>query len=139
FRDKRTPQLGFVGQTGGYHMRRARLIALLLASGVPLVAGTGSREVAADVYAESVASFNASLNGDLNFRVFEALSAGGCLLTDRLAPEAGLELLLEEDTHYLAYDAPEELLDKARYPLRHPDHALTIPPAANTPLLPPLL
>jgi hypothetical protein len=57
--------------------------------GLPLAATTGSREATADVYAESLACFNASLNGDLNFRVFEVLSAGGCLLTDRLAPEAG--------------------------------------------------
>jgi hypothetical protein len=131
FRSTRKPQVGFVGQSGGRHVRRARLIALLSSAKLPLAAGTGSRDVTADIYAESVASFNASLNGDLNFRVFEVLSAGGCLLTDRLAPEAGLELLLEEDAHYLAYDTPEELVEKARYLLRRPDHALKIARAGN--------
>lgn len=123
-RSARAPQLGFVGQSGGRHVRQARLIAMLMHAGVPLSTGTGSREVSADVYAQSVVSFNASLNGDLNFRVFEVLSAGGCLLTDRLSDELGLGLLFDEGTHYFGYDTPEELLDKARHLLRRPDHAL---------------
>jgi hypothetical protein len=86
FQRNRKQHLGFVGQSGGRHMRRARLMELLRSSDVPLTACNGSRDLTADVYAESVASFNASLNGDFNFRVFEVLSAGGCLLTDRLAP-----------------------------------------------------
>jgi Glycosyl transferases group 1 len=131
FRHDRKPQLGFVGQSGGWHVRRARLMALLRSSGLPLVATTGSRELTADVYAESVACFNASLNGDLNFRVFEVLSAGGCLLTDRLGPQSGLELLLGEDTHYFGYDTPEELIDKAQYLLRHPERALAVARAGN--------
>ncbi len=131
FRPDRKRQLGFVGQSGGRHVRRTRLLELLRSSGVPLAAGTGSRDVTADVYAESTASFNASLNGDLNFRIFEVLSAGGCLLTDRLAPEAGVDILLEEDTHYFAYDTPEELIDKAHYLLSHPGRAFEIARAGN--------
>jgi Glycosyl transferases group 1 len=130
-RRDRKPQLGFVGQLGGRHMRRARLIALLRASGVPLAATTGSRDLTADVYADSLACFNASLNGDLNFRVFEVLSAGGCLLTDRLAPQSGLDLLLTEDTHYFGYDSPEELVDKARYLLSHPERASEVARAGS--------
>jgi hypothetical protein len=104
---------------------------LLQSSGLPLFAGTAPRETAADIYAESIVSFNASLNGDLNFRVFEVLSAGGCLLTDRLGPESGLGLLLEEDVHYVGYDTPDELVDKARELLQHPDRALEIARAGN--------
>jgi len=125
-RSSRKPQIGFVGQSTGYHPRRSRLIALLQSSGLPLFAGTARREMAADIYAESVVSFNASLNGDLNFRVFEVLSAGGCLLTDRLADESGLGLLLDEDVHYVGYDTPDELVDKARDLLRRPDRAFKI-------------
>ena len=60
-----------------------------------LVAARGSRDHAADMCASSVVSFNASLNGDLNLRVFETLSAGGCLLTDRLSAQSGLDLILK--------------------------------------------
>jgi hypothetical protein len=131
FRADRKPQLGFVGQASSRHVRRTRLLDVLRSSGVPVAAVAGTREATAEIYAESAASFNASLNGDLNLRVFEVLSAGGCLLSDRLAPEAGLELLLEEDIHYLAYDTPEELIDKARYLLGHPDRALKLAHAGN--------
>jgi hypothetical protein len=130
-RSLRKPQIGFVGQSSGYHPRRSRLIALLQSSGLPLLADTAPRETAADIYAESIVSFNASLNGDLNFRVFEVLSAGGCLLTDRLADESGLGLLLDQDVHYVGYDTPDELVDKARDLLRHPDRALEIARAGN--------
>jgi hypothetical protein len=131
FSPNRKRQVGFVGQASSRHMRRSRLIDLLRSSGLPLAAVTATREVTAQVYAESIASFNASLNGDLNLRVFEVLSAGGCLLTDRLAPEAGLDLLLDEDTHYFGYDTPEELIDKTHYLLRHPERALAVARAGN--------
>src|SRR5262249_50012430 len=131
FHGSRKQQLGFVGQTSSRHVRRSRFIELLRSSGLPVAAVIGTREVTADVYAESIGSFNTSLNGDLNLRVFEVLSAGGCLLTDRLAPESGLALLLEENTHYFAYDTPEELLDKARYLLAHPERALAVARAGN--------
>ena len=130
-RSSRKPQMGFVGQSTSLHPRRSRLIALLQSAGLPLFAGTASRETTADIYAESIVSFNASLNGDLNFRVFEVLSAGGCLLTDRLADESGLGLLLDDDTHYVGYDSADELIDKARHLLRHPDRALEIARAGN--------
>jgi Glycosyl transferases group 1 len=131
FQANRKQQLGFVGQTSSRHVRRSRLIELLRSSGLPVAALTGTREVTADVYAESIGSLNTSLNGDLNLRVFEVLSAGGCLLTDRLAPQSGLHLLLEEGTHYFGYDTPEELLDKARYLLTHPERALEVARAGN--------
>lgn len=131
FRTDRKSQVGFVGQISRRHVRRTRLIEELRSSGVPLAAMAGTREVTADVYAESIASFNASLNGDLNLRVFEVLSAGGCLLTDRLAPESGLGLLLDEDTHYFGYDTPEELVEMARYLLQNPEQALAVARAGN--------
>jgi len=112
-------------------MRRTRLIEVLRSAGVPLAAVTGTREVSAEVYAESIASFNASLNGDLNMRVFEVLAAGGCLLTDRLALESGLGLLFDEGTHYFGYDSPEELIEKAGYLLQNPEQALTAARAGN--------
>lgn len=131
FRHDRKEQLGFVGQSGARHPRRARLLDLLRSSGVPLAAGTGSRDVTADIYSESIASFNASLNGDLNFRIFEVLSAGGCLVTDHLATESGLGFLLDEDTHYFGYDTPDELVEKACYLLRRPEQALAVARAGN--------
>ena len=131
FRSSRTAHVCFVGQAGKFHPRRTRLLHALKQDAVPLIATQADREAAADLYASSVVSFNASLNGDLNLRVFEVLSAGGCLLTDRLAPQAGLDLLLEEDKEFIAYDSAEELIEKARFLLENPQSALKIASAGN--------
>jgi hypothetical protein len=131
FPGSRTPGVCFVGQAGRFHPRRIRLLHALKQAAVPLIVTTADRDTAADRYASSVVSFNASLNGDLNLRVFEVLSAGGCLLTDRLAPQAGLDLLLEEDKEFIAYDSAEELIEKARFLLQNPQSALKIAGAGN--------
>lgn len=127
----RKPQVCFIGQWSDFHPRRQRLLAAMQDNAVPLLARQATREASADLYAGSVASFNASLNGDLNLRVFEVLSAGGCLLTDRLSPQSGLDLILREDRDFCAYGSAEELVDKARFLLREPAAALAIARAGN--------
>lgn len=122
----RQARLAFVGQLGRYHPRRKRLLEEVQRQQLPLIAGGGTRPYAADLYASSVLSFNASLNGDLNLRVFEILSAGGCVLTDRLGSESGQSAMLDEDLEILCYDSAEELLDKIRYYLAHPEAALAV-------------
>lgn len=130
-KEGRAPQVCFVGQWSDFHPRRRRLLAALQDQGVALFARQATRELSADLYAGSVASLNASLNGDLNLRVFEVLSAGGCLLTDRLSPQSGLDLILQEDRDFCGYGSAEELVDKARFLLREPSSALTIARAGN--------
>jgi hypothetical protein len=121
----------FFGQSGRFHLRRRRLLDAIESAGVPLQRTQGPRAQGADLYASSTVSFNASLNGDLNLRNFEILSAGGCLLTDRLGSESGLELLLQEDRDFFAYGTQEELVDIARYLLERPDAAITVARAGH--------
>ena len=71
-------------------------------------------------------SLNGSLNGDLNMRVFEVLSAGGFLLTDRVSQQAGLELLLRSGQDCETYEEAEELFDKLAFYRRSPAAALQI-------------
>lgn len=130
-REDRRAQICFVGAQGSHHPRRQRLLSKLRKNDVPLVTTAAAREPAADLYAASAVSFNASLNGDLNLRVFEVLSAGGCLLTDRLSPQSGMDLILREDTDYCAYDSPEEMIDKARFLMREPQAALAMARAGH--------
>lgn len=126
FTRTRASRLGFVGQFGRFHPRRRRLIEGLQAHRLPLMACGGNRDFAADLYASSLLSLNISLNGDLNLRVFEVLSAGGCLLTDRLAPESGLEAILEPEREFLSYGDLDELRDKLRFHLARPEAALAV-------------
>ena len=126
FSRERQSRVALVGQLGQYHQRRARLVEYLKQHQVPTLAGPAAREAAADLYAQSVISLNCSLNADLNLRVFEILSAGGFLLTDKLAPESGLEMLFQEDEEYVSYSSAEELLEKANYYLQHPEDAENI-------------
>ena len=57
-------------------------------------------------------SLNISLNGDLNLRNFEILSAKSFLLTDKLSDESGLSLLLENGKDYESYSSIDELIEK---------------------------
>jgi hypothetical protein len=131
FGTPRETRVCFVGRAGTFHPRRVRLLQALKQRAVPLIAASAAWQTAADLFASSIVSFNASLNGDLNLRVFEILEAGGCLLTDRLAPEAGLDLLLDEDKEFIGYDSEEELIEKAHWLLQNPPLALEIAEAGN--------
>jgi spore maturation protein CgeB len=66
------------------------------------------------------------LNGDLNLRVFEVISSGGFLLTDRLAPQSGIDLLFEDGKHFVSFSNIDDLTEKIRYFLQHPEEAFAI-------------
>jgi hypothetical protein len=81
---------------------------------------------AAQVYSQYQISFNCSLNGDLNMRVFEVLSATGCLLTDRLSAETGISHFFKDGQDLILYDNEDDLIEKARWYLQRPEHCLRI-------------
>jgi len=117
------PCVVFVGQVGAQHPYRTHVLETLGKGGVPLRTLRATPTDAARLYAGSRVSLNASLNGDLNLRVFEVLAAGGCLLTDRLSPEAGLDELLRDGEHAAIYQGDAELLARARSLLEDPAEA----------------
>lgn len=67
----------------------------------------------ANVYGQSKIVINASINGDVNMRVFEAMAAGALLVTDRIGN--GLSELFEEGTHYVGYSTISEAMEKIGY------------------------
>ncbi|MFH2069953.1 MAG: glycosyltransferase [Elusimicrobiota bacterium] len=73
----------------------------------------------AKIYSQAKIVFNKSIRGDLNMRVFEALSCGSLLITDRLKLEAGLEELFQDKKHLVLYDNGNDLLEKIDYYLKH--------------------
>lgn len=127
--------LTFVGQVGAFHPWRRHVLDRLVAAGLPLTAMRAPPETAADIYAASQVTLNVSLNGDLNLRVFEALGAGGFLLTDALSPDAGLERCFTPGRHLATYRSPDELVELARHYLDHPAEAMAIRRAGQAHLL----
>lgn len=117
---KREKRIAFVGQAGKFHPHRSRLLAALKARDIPVDQRPLPQGQALDFYGSSLLGFNASLNGDLNLRVFEILAAGSALLTDRLAPESGLIELFEHGRELLTYGSAEELAERAAHALAHP-------------------
>ncbi len=125
---KETPArpLTFVGQAGRFHPYRCWVLQQVQAAGLPLAVLRGRLAETADLYADSAITLNISLNGDLNLRVFEALAAGGFLLTDELAPESGLRRLFVPGRHLDTWRTPGELIEKIRYYGDHPVEARRI-------------
>ena len=126
FAVERRPLIAFIGQAGPQHPRRTYLLEVIRSAGLPLSVRLTSPLEAAQTWAAAQISFNCSLNGDLNMRVFEVLAAGGFLLTDRLSPQAGLEALLRPGDHYVDYAREGDLIDKLKFYLSRPDACLKI-------------
>jgi 2-polyprenyl-3-methyl-5-hydroxy-6-metoxy-1,4-benzoquinol methylase len=72
----------------------------------------------ARTYSASRIVFNRSVRNDINMRVFEAAACGSLLLTNDLKAN-GQDELLRDGVHVATYRDAEELVDKARYYLRH--------------------
>jgi len=107
----RLAHVAFVGQAGRHHPRRSRLIDALHASKLPFAARELGQAEGLGFYGASLLGFNASLNGDINLRVFEILASGAALLTDRLSPTSGFAKLFAENRDCLLYGSPEELVE----------------------------
>jgi tetratricopeptide (TPR) repeat protein len=122
----RQAHVGFVGQMGKIHPRRARLLGDLAARKVPVAVKAVPQCETLDFYGRSQLGFNASLNGDLNLRVFEIIAAGAGLLTDRLAVGSGLGELLADGREIVTYGSPGELVERAQSFLAQPKRALDL-------------
>jgi glycosyltransferase involved in cell wall biosynthesis len=117
---RRRKEIMFVGQAGRFHPRRRRLLAALAARGLPVGLKAVPQAAGLGLYGASLLGFNASLNGDLNLRMFEILAAGATLLTDRLAPASGLTDLWADGRELLTYGSADELAEVAAHALAHP-------------------
>lgn len=122
----RDAHIAFVGQTGICHPRRIQLLSQLNAHNLPLVAKAVSQRQGLAFYGSSLVGFNSSLNGDLNLRMFETLASGAMLLTDALAPSAGLSEIWQPGRDLVTYATSAELIEKARHALAHPEEARAI-------------
>ena len=112
----------FIGKLGPDSPRRG--IILKLQKEFNMFVGQKYLHDMAEIYSQSKMVFNKSLKEDLNMRVFETLSCGRLLLTDRI--NNGLEDLFIDKEHLVIYDKYEDLVGKVYYYLEHPGERETI-------------
>lgn len=116
--ETRTLEVGFVGKLGHPGTRRYDILTRVL----PRYRTNDYRRSysprdMARIYSQSKIVFNASINGDLNMRVFEALASGALLVTDRI--QNGLPDLFEEGMCYVGYSTFAEAIEKIDHYLAH--------------------
>jgi hypothetical protein len=129
--EQRRPGIIFVGQAGKQHLRRQHLLSEIQKAGLPLIVQRLPAPLAATLYNSTQITFNCSLNGDLNMRIFEVMAANGFLITDRLSPQSGLESLFCDGKEYIGYDDLPQLLELLRHYLAHPNDCLKIAEAGH--------
>ena len=128
---KRVFDVGFVGQLGPSGSSRRELLKSVLHTwnSNDYLRYHTPAEMAA-VYASSQIVVNHSMNGDLNMRLFEAMSVGALVVTDRI--QNGLNDLFVEGTHYVGYDTKDEAFDAIAYYLAHEEERRRIAEEAMT-------
>ena len=72
--------------------------------------------------------FNISIKRDLNMRVFEVMSTGTALLTNRNVE--GIDDFFEEGVDYFGYESPEEMIEAAHAALADPDNLARVAASA---------
>lgn len=131
FPSSRIPQLFFVGQTAAVHVWRKKLFERLEQDGVPFTQKSMLASEAAQSYDKYQLCLNTS-NGDWTMRFFEVLSAGGCLLTDRIAEASGCSEYFKDGEDIIFYDGENDLVEKTKYYLAQPDLCLKIARSGHT-------
>ena len=63
------------------------------------------------IYSSARIGFNYSIADEVNMRMFEVLSAGTLLVTNRLSHHAFEALGFQEGVHFVAYQGPRDLFD----------------------------
>jgi hypothetical protein len=125
FSNNRQPGIYFVGQLTQWHAWRKKLIDRIVAQNFPFKMEAITAQQAAQNYARHQLCLNTS-NGDWNMRFFEVLSAGGCLLTDRISETSGYAEYFKDGEDLVFYNNEQDLVEKAAYYLARPDLCLSI-------------
>ena len=126
FQATRDLTISSLGNSGPAHVYRNQVTNLLEYKKYAHITGTHDSLNSAKIYSNSLISLNVALNGDLNLRNFEIMSAGGFLLADILSVESGQNKVFTPGTNMEVYSNLFDLKNKIDYFLRYPNQALEI-------------
>jgi len=121
--------IGFVGRNA-VKFNRGRQLALLKQKFPVSFIGQADFRQMSNIYSSSRIGFNSSIINDINMRVFEIMSCGCFLLTNRILNN-GMQDLFEEGKHYVSYRNNKELIELAEYYLKHDEQREAIAAAGH--------
>ena len=109
--------IGFVGRNA-MKFDRGRHLQLLKEKYPNSYIGEAPSQQISKIYSACKIGFNSSIINDINMRIFEIMSCGCFLLTNRIKNE-GFYQMFEEDKHLVTYTNDKDLLEKVDYYLTH--------------------
>lgn len=110
---KKRFDIAFVGTEGKKNLR-SKLLNLLAQKYPNSFIGKADFRLLSNIYSSAKIGFNYSINNDINMRIFEVLSCGALLVTNRI-DDNGFEELFSDGVNVVTYEKPTELLDKIDY------------------------
>ncbi|MBI2870855.1 MAG: glycosyltransferase family 1 protein [Candidatus Omnitrophica bacterium] len=116
--------VAFVGSDGG--VPRKFILQALRERYPKSRIGPAPHTEIASLYNRARVVFNYSIADDVNMRVFEALAAGACLVTNALSHDDLKCLGLKEEEHLVLYRSPREIFAKIDDLLAQPERRLKI-------------
>jgi len=109
--------IGFVGRNA-LKFDRGRQLRLLKKKYPQSFLGEADYAKMGEIYSVSKIGFNSSIVNDINMRVFEIMSCGCLLLTNKIKNN-GLEELFRENEHLVTYQNDRQMLSLIDYYLGH--------------------
>lgn len=125
---RRGTAVGFVGRLGEGRPVRSQFAAMLRSRFDARLAEGLSVAAMQDFYDDTRLAPNEALFGEINFRLFEAVSSGSLCFTPRAT---GLDDLFRHGREVVAYDNGFDLADRMRFYLDRPDQAESLARAGH--------
>jgi len=110
--------LAFVGTEGKKNLRGMLLDTLSRRYPNSYIGRADSR-LMSNIYSGAKIGFNYSINDDINMRMFEVLSCGALLITNRIKNGNGFHELFREGKNVVVYDRTADLFKTIDYYLSH--------------------
>ena len=127
---ERRLDIAFVGTEGKKNLR-GELLNLLAQRYPNSYIGRADSRLISNIYSSAKIGFNYSINNDINMRIFEVLSCGALLVTNRIK-DNGFEELFSDGKNVISYASPEELYKKINHYLANEEEAKKIADAGHT-------